>query len=446
VPVTPASEATTFASLGLSRDIVAALAAHGIKSPFPVQALTIPDALAGRDICGKANTGSGKTLAFGLPIIERTSGSAPRRPRALVLVPTRELAGQVVRDLTPAAASRRVRVAAVYGGASLFRQADRLRAGVDIIVATPGRLIDLLERGALTLTDVATVVIDEADQMADLGFLPQVERILDQVEREHQTLLFSATLDGAIDRLVRKYQHDPVYHEVVSPESDEPAMLHRFVGVEDGTRVAVAAAIAAGPERTLMFARTQRGAERLARQLSNEGVAAGVIHGGLSQPQRERALRAFTTGERRILVATNVAARGIHVDGVDIVVHYDPPEDAKTYLHRSGRTARAGASGVVVTLVSPDQERDVRFLRRDAGVRESVVDMGPGDARLADLAGWQPPLEEPVSQPERGRQPMASDARQGNRGNRRPFYRSPRDRGMGSPRGDGAPRGGYRRS
>ena len=390
----PNPDATGFAALGLSRDIVAALAARDITSPFPIQALTIPDALAGRDVCGKAQTGSGKTLAFGLPLIERTANSAPRKPRALVLVPTRELASQVVRELAPLAAGRRVRIAAVYGGASLNRQADCLRAGVDIVVATPGRLFDLLERGALTLVDVASVVLDEADQMADMGFLPQVERILARIERQHQTLLFSATLDGAVDQLVRRYQHDPVFHAVAEAAESAPAITHRFVGVAEADRVAVAAEIAAGPERTLMFVRTQRGADRLAKQLAAEGVSAGVIHGGLSQPQRERALRAFSSGFAPVLVATNVAARGIHVDGIDIVVHHDPPEDAKTYLHRSGRTARAGASGLVVTLVSPEQLRDVNLLRREAGVRETVVAMAPGDARLADLEGWEPPLED----------------------------------------------------
>jgi superfamily II DNA/RNA helicase len=390
----PAAEAGSFAALGLARDIVAALGQRGITAPFPVQTLTIPDALAGRDVCGKARTGSGKTLAFGLPLIQITSGSAPRRPRALVLVPTRELASQVVRELTPLAMPRRVRITAVYGGASLNRQADCLRAGIDIVVATPGRLHDLLERGAVSVSDVATVVLDEADQMADLGFLPQVERILSRIERDHQTLLFSATLDGAVDKLVRRYQKDPVFHEVAEAEETSSSMIHRFIGVAEAERVAVAAAIASGPARTLMFVRTQRAADRVARQLANTGLAAGVIHGGLSQPQRERALYAFSSRPSSVMVATNVAARGIHVDGVDIVVHFDPPEDTKTYLHRSGRTARAGAAGLVVTLVSAEQLRDVNLMRREANVAETVVDMAPADPRLADLGAWEPPLED----------------------------------------------------
>ena len=358
-----------------------------------MQVLTIPDALAGRDVCGKARTGSGKTLAFGLPLIERTARSQPRQPQSIVLVPTRELASQVVAALAPLAAYLNVRVTAVYGGVSLNRQSQILRAGVDIVVATPGRLNDLLQRGDASMAAVRMVVLDEADQMADLGFMPQVERILGQIPGEHQTLLFSATLDGAVDQLVKRHQKDPVFHEFVSTEDDEVTMTHRFIGVADEEKVGVAADIAAGPGRTLMFVSTQRGAERLVRQLDVKGVAAGVIHGGLSQPKRERALHAFASGQNSVLVATNVAARGIHVDGVDIVVHHDPPEDTKTYLHRSGRTARAGASGMVVTLVSPMQLRDVNIIRREAGLKEAVVSMSPGDPRLADLEGWTPPEE-----------------------------------------------------
>lgn len=386
--------AVSFASIGIAPDLVATLAKAGIASPFPVQAATIPDVLAGRDVSGKARTGSGKTLAFGLPLIMRTRRAEPRRPRAVVLVPTRELASQVVDNLSPLAATRGLRIAAIVGGVSLPGQRQRLRGGVDIVVATPGRLNDLLEREDASMADVEIAVLDEADQMADLGFLPQVRRILDRIGRSHQTLLFSATLDGEVDALVRRYQHEPVRHEVPTPEEEETAMLHRFVGVEEAHRVAVTARIAAGPERTLLFVRTQRGADRLARQLDGAGVRAGVIHGGLSQPRRERALADFARGRVPVLVATNIAARGIHVDGVDTVVHHDPPEDAKTYLHRSGRTARAGASGLVVTLVGPEQRRDVDLLRRQAGVREAIVPMTPDDGRLDALADWAPPLEE----------------------------------------------------
>ena len=395
LPAAPtAASSSAFASLGISGPLVSALARGGITEPTPVQGMTIPDALANRDVCGKARTGSGKTLAFGLPIIERMTKSQPKRPQALVLVPTRELASQVARSLGTVANVRGVRIAAVYGGMSLNRQSDVLRAGVDIVIATPGRLNDLLQRAALDLTAIKTVVIDEADQMADLGFLPQVDQILRRIQHEHQTLLFSATLDGAVDELVRRHQHDPVFHEAVTPEVEEPTMLHRFIGVAEDEKVGVAADIASGPNRTLLFVRTQRGAERLVKQLAVKGLEAGALHGGMSQPKRERALAAFTRGTTPVLVATNIAARGIHVDGVDIVVHHDPPEDTKTYLHRSGRTARAGASGIVVTLVAPEQMRDVNILRREAKVNEAVVPMLAGDARLGDLAGWIPPMDD----------------------------------------------------
>ncbi len=384
-----------FTALGLSQPVADVLARQGITTPTPIQLLAIPDALSGRDVCGKARTGSGKTLAFGLPLLERITRSQPGRPKGLVLVPTRELAVQIATALTGAAAVRRLRIAAIYGGVSLNAQADRIRSGVDVLVATPGRLNDLLTRGAVSLADAEIVVIDEADQMADLGFLPQVERILDRIERVHQTLLFSATLDGAVDRLVRKYQDNPAFHEAETPVEASPAMQHRFVAVTPVEKVAVAAAIAAGPERTLFFVRTRRAADRLVVHLEREGVAAGRLHGRLSQPQRDRALRDFVSGDVRVLVATNIAARGIHVDGVDIVVHFDPPEDAKTYLHRSGRTARAGASGVVVTLAEPAEHHAVHALRREAGIREAVVAMGPSDRRLAALAAWSPPMEEP---------------------------------------------------
>ncbi len=387
---------SAFATLGLSRPVVAELNRNGINEPFPIQTLTIPDALAGRDLCGKARTGSGKTLAFGLPLAERAEKSDRRAPRALVLVPTRELASQVVEAIQPFAAIRGLKVLAVYGGVSLQRQAQALNRGIDIVVATPGRLNDLLERRDMTVADVSMVVLDEADQMADMGFMPQVERILQQIDRDHQTLLFSATLDGDVDKLVKRYQHDPVFYETDEDAQEPIEMHHRFIGVNEEDRIGVAADIAAGPGRTLFFVRTQRGADRLAKKLSAEGVPAGMLHGRMSQPQRERALQAFTRGTIRVLVATNIAARGIHVDGVDIVVHHDLPEDAKTYVHRSGRTARAGASGIVVTMVGWDERRDAEVLRRQAGIREAIEPMRPGDPRLADLAAWSPELSEPV--------------------------------------------------
>lgn len=446
-PAIDDSSGPSFAALGIAPDLVNALAASGIAEPFPVQVLTIPDALSGRDICGKARTGSGKTLAFGLPLLQLVSQSRPCRPQSIVLVPTRELAGQIARALAPIAVARRVRITAIYGGASLNRQADILRAGVDIVIATPGRLNDLLDRGALTLNEVRVVVLDEADQMADMGFMPQVERILGRIEPQHQTLLFSATLDGDVDRLVKRHQDNPIHHEVVTEDENIPTMEHRFVGVTPETKIDVAVAITANAKRALLFVRTQRAADRLSRELITAGIRAGALHGGLSQPQRERALRAFTGGMQPVLVATNIAARGIHVDGVEIVVHYDPPEDAKTYTHRSGRTARAGAEGVVVTLVEPALASHVAMLRRQAGIRESVVQMAPDDIRLKDLVAWQPPINEPAPKSSspvptgQSRPPWEQRRRTDNPGGRRSWRPAAARAGTAAPRnGRPAPR------
>jgi superfamily II DNA/RNA helicase len=381
---------TTFATLGLSPDVVRALTAAGITDPFPIQALTIPDGLAGRDVCGKAKTGSGKTLAFGLPMIERTVKAASCRPRALVLVPTRELAVQVGDALAPIAAARDLTVGVLYGGAAVERQISALQAGLDIAVATPGRLIDLLDRGALKLSDVDFVVIDEADRMADMGFLPQVEWVLRKLDHPAQTFLFSATLDGDVRYLIRHYLHDPVRHEVVSTQATVEEMEHRFLAVHQMDKVKVTAAIARGANRTLVFVRTKRGADRLVLQLRREGVHAHAIHGDLRQSLREKALKDFATGTQQVLVATDVAARGIHVDAIDVVVHYDPPEDQKGYLHRSGRTARAGVAGVVATLVLWDQMLHVERLQKRLGVRQPIVEVFSNDSRLADLAAWDP--------------------------------------------------------
>ena len=359
---------STFGALGVSSDLTTALAAQGITEPFPVQNLTIPDLLAGRDVCGKAKTGSGKTLAFGLAVVERVGQAESGRPVALVLVPTRELATQVASELEPLAAVRNRSVKAVYGGTDLDRQCRTLRRGVDVVVATPGRLIDLIERQAISLGDVEMVVLDEADRMADMGFLPQVEWVLRHVERGHQTMLFSATLDGDVDHVVRVHMHDPVFHEVEADRVDVDDMEHRFLAVHQMDKVRVAAAIARGAERCLIFVRTKRGADRLAGQLEREGVAAMPIHGDLRQSAREKALRQFTEGQLHVLVATDVAARGIHVDEIDVVCHYDPPNDHKAYVHRSGRTARAGTSGAVATLVLWDQENDVRILQKRLGL------------------------------------------------------------------------------
>jgi len=381
---------TTFAALGVSADLVEVLKSRGIENAFAIQAMTIPDALAGRDVCGKAKTGSGKTLAFGLPILERLNTAKSRRPRALVLVPTRELAVQVNDELQPLAEARDRTMLAVYGGANMDKQIKALHKGVDMVVATPGRMIDLIERKEVSVADLEQVVIDEADRMADMGFLPQVEWILRQVDEKHQTLLFSATLDGAVDTLIQRYQHDPVMHEVESASLTVEEMEHRFLRVHDMDKVKVAAAIAAGVPRTIMFTRTKRAADRVARDLQNEGVKVAAIHGDLRQKDRERALADFGAGKLAVLVATDVAARGIHVDDVDIVIHFDPPEDHKNYLHRSGRTARAGESGVVVTLVLWNEELEIKRLQRRLGMDLPLVEVFSNDKRLADLAAWDP--------------------------------------------------------
>jgi superfamily II DNA/RNA helicase len=397
--------ARTFDSLGINVDLVKALADQGITTAFPIQALTVADGLLGRDVCGKAKTGSGKTLAFGLPLLQRTaeakrsdavSGGHPARPHALVLLPTRELALQVYGVLETLSQAVGLRVAAVYGGADIEKQIAQLRKGVDVIIATPGRLIDLGDRGELAVNDVEVLVLDEADRMADMGFMPQVEWVLRRLEREHQTLLFSATLDGAIDRLVKRYMRDPVFHEVVSSTQTVAAMEHRFLQVHQMDKVKVAAAICLAYDKTLCFVRTKRGADRLVEQLGREGVRSAAIHGDLRQANRERALNDFHSGKLRVLVATDVAARGLHIDNVDIVLHYDPPEDHKAYLHRSGRTARAGETGVAVTLLLWNQLVEAEVIQRRLGLRIPIVEMFSNDPRLGDLAAWEPDPEEGV--------------------------------------------------
>jgi superfamily II DNA/RNA helicase len=388
----------SFHALGVIEGLVRAISAQGIRDPFPIQALTIGDALAGRDVCGKAETGSGKTLAFGLPLIQRlsclpsadTASAKPGRPRGLVLVPTRELARQVANVLEPLAEPFGLSLVVLYGGTRMESQIRALRRRVDIVVATPGRLIDLHERGEIRFDAVETLVLDEADRMADMGFLPPVEWILRRVPLRHQTMLFSATLDGEIDYLVRHYLSDPVRHEVSSPTVTVSAMEHRFLGVHQLDKVKVTAAIAGGASRTLVFTRTKRGADRLARELRQVGVRAAAIHGDLRQIVRERSLHDFANGKLPVLVATDVAARGIHVDGIEIVVHYDPPEDHKMYLHRSGRTARAGEEGLVVTLVLWNQRLEVERIQRRLGIRQPVADVFSNDPRLGDLRAWDP--------------------------------------------------------
>ncbi len=386
--------AGSFAGMGLAPTLVSALAAQGITNPFPIQDLTIPDALAGRDVCGKAKTGSGKTLAFGLPLLQRLAEAArpgrPRAPRGLILVPTRELARQVSDVLLPLAETLQLSLTVCYGGTGMDVQRRALTAGTDVIVATPGRLIDLRQRGDADLTKIEIVVLDEADRMADMGFTPQVEWLLRHLVNAHQTMLFSATLDGDVDRLVRHEMSDPVQHEVVSSQPTVTAMAHRFLLVHQMDKVKVTAAIAQHVQRTLVFSRTKRGADRLTDALRREGVNARAIHGDLRQQARERALSAFTEGRLPVLVATDVAARGLDVDNVDVVLHFDPPEDHKAYIHRSGRTARAGREGLAVTLVLWNEQVDIERIQKRLGLSSPVVEIFSNDPRLRNLRSWDP--------------------------------------------------------
>jgi superfamily II DNA/RNA helicase len=373
----PVAPSHSFAELGVPRTLTAALAARGVTTPRPIQARTLPDALAGRDVLGRAETGSGKTLAFGLPLLVRTAAASgqrrARQPRGLVLVPTRELADQVHDELLPLAALLNLRLLAVYGGVPLGRQVRALRGGVDVVVATPGRLLDLLRQGACSLDAVAITVLDEADHMADMGFLPAVTSLLDRIPPGGQRLLFSATLDSQVDTLVRRYLTDPVRHQLAPTATAAARMDHQIRSVQASDKVAVTAKLAAGPGRTLVFVRTKHRAARLARQLDQAGVRAGALHGNLAQPARTRALAAFAAGTVPVLVATDIAARGIHVEGIDLVVHFDPPAEPKAYLHRSGRTARAGAAGTVITLALPEQATEVAKLHRRAHVTTSPL-------------------------------------------------------------------------
>ena len=343
------------------------------RAPFPIQAACLPDALAGRDVCGRAPTGSGKTLAFGLAMVARSIPAKPNRPTGLVLVPTRELAAQVEGELSWLGRGDRVRTTSIYGGVGYEGQRRALAKGVEIVVACPGRLEDLLASGTLRLDDVQCVVVDEADRMADMGFLPAVRRILDATATDRQTLLFSATLDREVDAIVKRYQRNPVHHDAAGAESDEAEVEHEFWQVDASRRVALTASVVAGLGRTIVFSRTRHGADRIAKQLAPLGVRAAVLHGSRTQAQRDRAIAAFMEGRSECLVATDVAARGIHVDDVDVVLHFDPPADAKDYTHRSGRTGRAGATGRVVTFVTAEKRKEVRALQRALGVPQTVV-------------------------------------------------------------------------
>lgn len=439
------AELPSFRDLGVPRPLVASLAERGITEPFPIQAATLPDALAGRDVLGRGRTGSGKTVAFSVPCVTAIAeivgdgGRRPKRPKGLILVPTRELANQVADTLIPLARAMKLRVTTIYGGVSQLPQVKSLRAGTDIVVATPGRLEDLIGQGQCCLDDVRVTVLDEADHLADLGFLPAVKRLLDQTPDGGQRLLFSATLDRDIDELVKRYLHDPVTHSV-DPESSVPDLVHHVLLVRGGDKADVVRRLAAGKGRSLLFTRTKFGARKLAANLTRDGIPAVELHGNLTQAARARNLREFSKGRAKVLVATDIAARGIHVDDVELVVHVDPPAEEKAFLHRSGRTGRAGAEGVVVTLVLPNQRKEVQTLVKKAGITAERSDVDASSPLLAELAG---PLAEPVfgkSAPEAtetvshasdGPRPSRGPRPGGPSGNARP----PRNARPGKPRG-----------
>jgi superfamily II DNA/RNA helicase len=400
----------TFASLGVPAPLVAVLAKTGITTPFQIQAATLPDALAGRDILGRAQTGSGKTLGFSLPLVARLADGHTMacRPRGLILVPTRELAAQVHGVLTPLAQSAGLKVATVFGGTSQNPQVAALRNRADIVVACPGRLADLIEQGHCHLGDVEITVLDEADHMADLGFLPVVRRLLDMTPADGQRMLFSATLDGAIDVIARRFLHRPARHSV-DADSKPPEITHHLLTVTPADRVGVIATLASGEGRVLIFTRTKHGARKLVKQLGQAGLPATELHGNLTQGARTRNLASFANGEVNALVATDIAARGIHVDGIDLVVHADPPTEHKAYTHRSGRTARGGAEGTVVTVQTAAQVGEVRTLMRKAGVSPQTSVAGPGSAVLREIAG--PPAKR-VHRPAAAARPAAPLAQQ----------------------------------
>lgn len=387
----PAIDPPGFAALGVPRAIVDALGAVGVHTPFPIQAATLPDSLAGRDVLGRGQTGSGKTIAFAVPVVARLAAAArrprPRRPRSMILVPTRELANQVSATIDPLASALGLRCTVVFGGVGQNPQVAAMERGVDVLVACPGRLEDLIRQGHCDLSEVEIAVLDEADHMADLGFLPGVRRLMQRTPGAGQRLLFSATLDNGVDVLVREFLHQPVTHSVDPEVAPVATMTHHVLRVSAADKPQVMRELAAGQDRSLLFTRTKHVAKKIAKQLTQSGIPAVELHGNLSQNARERNLAAFADGSCRVLVATDIAARGIHVDEVAVVVHVDPPAEHKAYLHRSGRTARAGAEGIVVTLMTPDQQRDVAALARHAKVEPIYTDVTPGHPQIAALVG-----------------------------------------------------------
>ncbi len=411
---------TSFAELGVPAAIVAALEQARIRQPFPIQAETIPDLLAGKDVIGRAPTGSGKTLAFGIPLVAACHATGParkKRPTALGLAPTRELAAQIADELSPLAHAVDRTILAVYGGVGLKPQIDRLSKGVDLLVATPGRLEDLIQQRVVSLAEVNNVVVDEADRMADMGFLPAVRRLLDQTDPSRQTVLYSATLDGEVAKITRAYQHDPVRHEVGEATPDLTKMEHHFWMLPRAERIRLCASVVATFGRTIVFTRTRHGADRAARQLTNSGVKAVPIHGNRSQAQRQRALDDFATGKAHALVATDVAARGIHVDAVECVVHFDPVDEDSAYVHRSGRTARAGARGVVVSFVDPSQTKAVKAMMRRLDLPQEMTEP-PGLEFEPEALGGDPEVSPTGADRNRDRRP--TNARQRKPGGPKP--------------------------
>lgn len=392
----------SFANLGVAAPLAQALSHSGFAQPFPIQSATLPDAIKGRDVLGRGQTGSGKTLAFSLALLTRLADRKAKRhmPLALILSPTRELATQINNTIAPLARKVHLSSVVIAGGMPFSRQLEALDHGVPILVATPGRLIDLMHRGAVDLSRCEIVVLDEADQMADMGFMPSIREILDATPTNGQRLLFSATLDRDVDVLVKTYLKDPIEHSVETPIEDQGQMDHHVFVVKAEERDALTARIAARDGRTIMFVRTQRGADRLAEKLAKCGIAVGSLHGGKAQGARNRALEAFRKGSTPVLVATNVAARGIHVDDISLVVHVDAPTDPKDYLHRAGRTARAGESGTVVTLARPNQQREMRSLAKRAGVEVEFATVEAHDAQVEKVTGAREPSGVPWVEPE----------------------------------------------
>jgi superfamily II DNA/RNA helicase len=460
-PMSTSTSTAGFAELGVPAVLVKQLALAGIETPFPIQSATLPDSLAGRDVLGRGRTGSGKTYAFLLPMLARLAAKPtkrqPNRPRALILAPTRELVTQIEASLAPLAKALSLRTLTIFGGVRPNPQIQALRAGVDIVIACPGRLADHMQSGHANLDSIEITVLDEADHMADLGFLPVVRRLLDKTPRNGQRLLFSATLDGGVDVIVKRFLTNPVTHSVDSAQSPIAKMTHHVLHLDKDSRIPVLVDLTAAPGRTLVFTRTKHGAKALTRQLNARGVPAVELHGNLAQNARTRNLAAFSTGTATTLVATDIAARGIHVDDVSLVVHADPPMEHKAYLHRSGRTARAGNAGTVVTLMLDAQVSDVRDLTRKAGIKPTITRVKVGDPLLAKIAPGERTFVEPSALPA----PVENDGRnrsggRGRSGGGRPTGgrsggnrgRSANGRSAGQPAREGAAKssgGGSRR-